>query len=90
MDMVCGKVFLVMVIWANGRILKLMDTEFINGRTVIGMKVVGTIALSMARDLIFLQTVIHILEIMFMVNLMARESTNGKMEVFTKEDLRMV
>jgi hypothetical protein len=42
--MVCGEVYLEIVISDNGKIVKLMDMEFINGRMGIGMKEVGSTA----------------------------------------------
>jgi hypothetical protein len=39
--MVCGEVYLVILIWGNGKILKLMVMEFINGKMEIDMKDLG-------------------------------------------------
>ena len=43
-DMECGKEYLVTPISVNGKIVKLMVMEFINGRMVIGTKDHGLIA----------------------------------------------
>jgi len=41
--MECGEAFLVIHILVNGRIVKLMDMEYINGKMEIDMKVLGSI-----------------------------------------------
>ena len=88
MDMVCGKAFLVIAIWDSGKIPKHMVMEFISGKTAIDMKEAGTTASNTEKVLIFLQMVIHILEIMSTESQMAKASTNGKMEAYTKEVLK--
>ena len=42
MVMECGKESLVIAIWVNGSILKLMDMEYISGKMEIGLRVAGT------------------------------------------------
>jgi hypothetical protein len=42
MDMECGKVYLVTVIWGNGSILKLTVMGYINGKMEIDLKAAGT------------------------------------------------
>lgn len=42
MVMECGKESLVIAIWVNGSILKLMDMEYISGKMEIDLKVAGT------------------------------------------------
>lgn len=42
--MECGEAFLVIRILVNGKIVKLMGMEYINGKMETGMKVLGSIA----------------------------------------------
>jgi hypothetical protein len=60
-----------------------MDTEFIHGRTEIGMKANGKIALNMDRGQIYLQMVTLSQVFINKVNLMDSANTSGRMEVFT-------
>ncbi len=41
MAMACGKVYLVIAIWDNGKIVRHMAMEYINGKMVIGTKDIG-------------------------------------------------
>jgi hypothetical protein len=42
--MACGEESLVIVISGNGKIVRLMDMEYISGKMEIGMRAVGLIA----------------------------------------------
>ena len=54
MAMESGEVYLTIPIQVNGGILKLKVMVFTLGKTVIGMKESGNLALSMAREQIYL------------------------------------
>ena len=89
MDMECGKEYLAIAIWGNGNRVKLMDTECTSGRTVINTRVHGKNVSNMEKVLIYLLMATCSPESMLMANLKEKESINGKMGVFTKENSRM-
>jgi len=88
--MECGEASLEIATWVSGRIAKLMAMEFISGRMGIDMRDPGSIVSSMAKARIFLQMEMSTLVITKMENQMAKVSTSGKMEVFTKVNSKMV
>ena len=87
-DMACGEVFLVIHILDNGKTAKLMDMGFINGKTEIDTKEVGSTVLSTAKLLICLQTVMFILVTTLTVNQTEQVFINGKMVVSTPVSLK--
>ena len=84
-----GKVYLETLILDNGINLRRQGMVCTNGKMVIDMRGSGLAVLSMVRELISLLMVILLQESMFMVSLLVRASINGKMAVFTLENLEM-
>ena len=74
----------------NGRTVKLMGMEFINGRMEIGMRVSGGIALSMDREQTFLLMETHLQDNINMANQMDLDNTSGLMAALILENLKMV
>jgi hypothetical protein len=89
-DMACGVEYLATLILDSGRIAKLMDMEFINGKTEIDTKEVGSIVSSMAKLLICLQMVTSTQAITLTVNLMELVFINGKTDLSTPVSLKKV
>jgi len=86
--MVCGGVFLEILIWGSGGLVRLMDMGCISGRMGISLRVVGLIVLSMERARIYLLMEINILEIMLLESQRGKGFINGKIKVFIKRSLR--
>ena len=73
----CGKVYLVIAIWVNGKIVKLMEMEYINGRMVIDTKDVLSIGKEVEREFQYIPPVKNMMGILRMIYVMAMEYSLG-------------
>lgn len=89
MDTECGKEYLEIVIWDNGKTLRRMDMVCTSGRMAIDTKEAGATASNTEKVLIYSQMATHIPEIIIKVNLMAKESTSGGTAAYILETLKM-
>ena len=80
----CGEVSSETAIWANGKTVKLMVTESISGKMVIGMKAPGQIASSMAKALTSSRTAMSTRVTTCKESPRVKESINGRTAVSTR------
>lgn len=84
--MACGVGFSEIHTLDSGRTAKQTVTASINGRMATDTKEAGSIALSMAKDPIFLQTAMSTPAITLLARQTAKVSINGKTAVCIKEN----
>ena len=85
----CGEVFMGTPILESGRIAKLMGMVCTTGRMAIGTKVSGNSASNMAKELTYLEMETHTLVSTKMESLTVMGNTDGLMEAYTLENLKM-
>ena len=89
MDLVFGKVLIMILIWDNGRITRHGGMEFTTGQMVISMKASGKHPLKMVKELISLQIRMYTLVFTKTASLTAMASTDGAKVQPTSESLKL-